>query len=145
MPPAVYWAMAKSAPDSRGHSWPTSSALPRRPSPIALRYSARWACDILGHGPRSNASRAASTARAMSASRASGTLKYGSSVAESMTVMTSEDEGSTHAPPMKKQLSWRIGRAVVVMAHAPLGCLHYDAEDSQITLERHCRSTSTLM
>ena len=50
MPPAVYWAMAKRAPDSRGQIWPASSAFPRRPSPIARRYSARSACDSRGQG-----------------------------------------------------------------------------------------------
>ena len=48
----------------------------------------------------------------MSDSLASGTLKYSSSVAESITLMTSEDEGSTQLPPMKKRSSWRMGTAV---------------------------------
>ena len=139
MPPAVYWAMAKRAPDSRGHSWPASSPLPRRPSAIARRYSARSACDSRGQGPWSKAWRAASTARAMSASRASGTLKYSCSVDESMTLMTSEEEGSTHSPPMKKRSSWRIGTAVLVMARAPRGCLRSVAEIRGV-FRRRCRS-----
>ena len=53
-----------------------------------------------GQGPSSNAARAAPTAAAMSAFRASATLKYTCSVAESTTSIVSEDVGATHRPPM---------------------------------------------
>ena len=43
------------------------------------------------------------TARAMSASLASATLKKTSSVAESITSISASDDGSTHSPPMKNR------------------------------------------
>jgi hypothetical protein len=59
--------MACSTPDSRGQIWPTSSVRFFSSAPIARRYSACCSCDSHGHGPLSNASRAAPTAREMSA------------------------------------------------------------------------------
>jgi len=47
----------------------------RSSSANAVRYSARSAWVILGHGPLSNASRAAPTAAAMSSFCASATVK----------------------------------------------------------------------
>ena len=58
-----------------------------------------------GHSPSSNAFRAASTARSMSAVVPSGTRPTTSSVCGEMTSMTSVPAGSTHSPPMKS-LSW---------------------------------------
>src|SRR5258707_2704952 len=49
-----------------------------------------------GHGPRSNASRAAPAARSMSAAWASATLKNSSSVPESMTSILAAEDGVTH-------------------------------------------------
>jgi hypothetical protein len=63
MPPPR--ATAASTPDSRGQIWPTSSERFLSSAPIARRYSARCACVSHGHGPLSNASRAAPTAREM--------------------------------------------------------------------------------
>ncbi len=73
MPPPR--AMAASTPDSRGQIWPMSSARRFSSAPIARRYSARCSWVSHGHGPLSKASRAAPTAREMSAACASGTLK----------------------------------------------------------------------
>jgi hypothetical protein len=73
MPPPR--ATACSTPDSRGQIWPMSSERLFSSAPIARRYSARWSCVSDGHGPWSNASRAAPTAREMSAACASGTVK----------------------------------------------------------------------
>src|SRR5580658_1863791 len=96
-------------PDSRGQIWPRSPARPLRAAPMARRYSARCACVSRGQGPSSNASRAASTARAMSAACASATLKYSFSVPESITSIMASDEGLTHSPPMKNRSGLRNG------------------------------------
>jgi hypothetical protein len=48
----------------------------------------------------SNAFRAASTAREMSAACASATVKYTCSVSESMTLIVESDDGATHCPPI---------------------------------------------
>src|SRR5580704_9162962 len=45
----------------------------------------------------------------MSASLASGTVKYSCSVPESITLIVSCVEGSTHSPPMKKRSGWLNG------------------------------------
>ena len=63
--------------------------------------SARSPGDICGHGPLSNASRAAATARSTSAVVASGTLAMTSSVAGEITASVSVPAGSTQSPPMK--------------------------------------------
>ena len=68
-------ATACSTPDSRGQIWPMSADRFFSSVPIARRYSARCSCVSQGHGPLSNASRAAPTARTMSAAWASGTVK----------------------------------------------------------------------
>jgi hypothetical protein len=95
-----------------------SSVRSRSRAAIARRYSARWAWLIRGQGPSSKASRAAVTARVMSACSASATLKNSSSVAESITSILAADEGLTHSPPMKKRSALRRGRPdVVCQAH----------------------------
>jgi len=78
---------------------------------------ARSACVMRGHGPSSNATRAAATARAMSGAAASATLKKRCSVAESITSICSSDDGGTHAPPMKNCSGCRrgAGGSVVVV------------------------------
>ena len=68
---------------------------------MARRYSARCSWLMRGQGPWSKAWRAAATARAMSGSLASATLKKTCSLVESMTSITSSDDGFTHSPPMK--------------------------------------------
>ena len=57
---------------------------------------------IEGHGPLSNASRAAATALSMSAGEASGTCPMTSSVWGETTSMTASVSGFTNSPPMKK-------------------------------------------
>src|SRR5690606_2016375 len=88
-------------------------------SSISLTALASTACrssgDIRGHGPSSNALRAAATAASTSALAASGTLPTYSPVAGERTSMTSDDDGWTHLPPMKS-LSHSVLYAVCVMA-----------------------------
>ena len=55
---------------------------------------------IRGQGPLSNASRAAATARSMSASDPSGTRPTSSSLCGEITSITLDVAGSTHSPPM---------------------------------------------
>ncbi len=62
---------------------------------------------VVGHGPLSNAARAAATAASTSAAAASGTLPTYSPVAGQCTSMTSEVDGSVHLPPMKS-LSYSV-------------------------------------
>jgi hypothetical protein len=62
--------------------------------------SARSAGSIRGHGPSSNARRAAPTALSMSAALASGTRAMTSSVWGDTTSMVAEVAGATHSPPM---------------------------------------------
>src|SRR5262249_53079192 len=107
-----YWAMLCNVPDSRGHSSPSASLRSMSAAAKARMYSARSAWVSVGHGPSSNAVRAASTARAMSAACASATLKATSSVPASMTSIWASDDGATHAPPMKKVSGWAIGMVV---------------------------------
>ena len=93
--------MLATTPDSRGQISPSASARSASFAENAFRYSARCACVRRGHGPSSNALRAAVTARSMSAACASATVKYVSSVVESMTSNVESVEGCTHSPPMK--------------------------------------------
>ena len=62
--------------------------------------SARSAGSIRGHGPSSNARRAAATALSMSAGLASGTRAMTSSVWGEVTSMVADVAGATHSPPM---------------------------------------------
>ena len=72
-----------------------------RPPLTLAMMSARSAADMRGHGPSSNALRAAATARSTSASLACGTRAIGSSVRGEITSMVSVPWGSTKSPPMK--------------------------------------------
>src|SRR6266403_3262800 len=67
-----------------------------------------------GHGPLSNASRAAETARLTSAYFASATLKYTSSVAGAMISIFASLEGMTHCPPMKNRSGLLMGACVML-------------------------------
>ena len=67
----------------------------RRPMAAARSTGVMW-----GHGPSSNALRAAATARSASPVDACGTWPITSSVAGEITSMTSEPSGATHSPPM---------------------------------------------
>ena len=67
------------------------------------RAAARSAVESLGHGPLSNASRAAATARSTSFSWASANVISTSSVTGEMSVSVSLELGSTHSPPMKNE------------------------------------------
>jgi hypothetical protein len=78
-------------------------------------FSARSAAVVRGHGPRSNALRAAATARSMSAFDPSGTRAITSSVDGEMTSIWFELAGSAHCPSMKSLslvimsiLPWRL-------------------------------------
>ena len=77
--------------------------------------SARSSGVELGHGPLSNASRAAATARSMSAGDPSGVRAYTSSVIGEMTSMVLSVAGATHSLPMKS-------RSRVSMSALPSGC-----------------------
>ena len=68
---------------------------------------------VEGHGPLSNAARAAATAASTSAAAASGTLPTYSPVAGQCTSMTSDVDGSVHLPPMKS-LSYSVVACSVV-------------------------------
>ena len=69
----------------------------------ADRMAARSAGVMRGHGPWSNAVRAAATALSMSASVPSGTRPTTSSVAGEITAMVSVPSGATQSPPMNKR------------------------------------------
>ena len=62
--------------------------------------AARSSTGIVGHGPLSNASRAAATALSMSAGDASGTWPMTCSVCGETTSMMSSLSGFTNSPPM---------------------------------------------
>ena len=70
-----------------------------RASSAAIR-SARSAAGMSTQAPWVSADRAASTARSMSPSTASGAVPTISSVAGFTTVNVLDDAGSTHSPPM---------------------------------------------
>ena len=102
-----------------------SSHRSRSPAAIARMYPARSAWVILGHGPMSNASRAAAIALAMSSGPAAATWKYGCSVAESITSICEGVEGATHRPPMKNWSGWcngavRLPNGLAILS--PLRC-----------------------
>src|SRR5664280_2919489 len=103
---AKTWARA---PHATGDpiSLEMSSAIPcmslRMASATLVRTAPRSVGDMRGHGPCSNASRAAATARSTSAFCASGTLPISSSVVGETTLKIDEDEGSTHSPPMNRR------------------------------------------
>src|SRR5579884_2558048 len=69
--------------------------------------AARSAGGVEGHGPVSNALRAAATAASTSAAAARGTLPTYSPVAGQCTSMTSEVDGSVHLPPINS-LSYSV-------------------------------------
>src|SRR6516225_6053127 len=69
--------------------------------------AARSLGGVVGHGPLSNAARAAATAASTSAAAANGTLPTYSPVAGQCTSMISEVDGSVHLPPMKS-LSYSV-------------------------------------
>ena len=77
-------------------SWARDCNAPER----RLRPSARSSGIMRGHGPVSNAARAAAMALSMSAGDASGTVPMTSSVWGEMTSMTPLPSGFTHSPPM---------------------------------------------
>jgi hypothetical protein len=70
---------------------------------------------MVGHGPSSNAWRAAPTAFDMSASLASATLKKSCSVAESITSIVASEDGFTHSPPTKNRSGLRSGAVASVV------------------------------
>src|SRR5947209_105554 len=72
------------------------------PCDSARIMSARSLGVVCGHGPSSNALRAASTARSMSPSAPSGTTPTTSSVAGLITSMVLPLAGATHSPPMNR-------------------------------------------
>src|ERR1700683_5165859 len=90
-------------PDSLTHILAGSSPRPAISRAMALKYWARSIWLICGHGPASKAVLAAATARFTSASFASATLKYKSSVAQLITSILDALEGVAHSPLMKKQ------------------------------------------
>ena len=69
-------------------------------SPMRASAAARSSGDVRGHGPLSNASRAAATARSTSALVARGTYPMTSSVDGEITSMRPPSAAGTHAPPM---------------------------------------------
>ncbi len=73
---------------------------------------------VEGHGPWSNALRAAATAASTSAGAASGTLPTYSPVAGQCTSMTSDVDGSVHLPPMKS-LSYSVLASSLMAATLP--------------------------
>ncbi len=101
--------------------WPVSS--PSSLTKWSLRSSislsapamtaARSFGGVEGHGPLSNAARAAATAASTSAAAAIGTLPTYSPVAGQCTSMTSDVDGSVHLPPMKS-LSYSVVACFVV-------------------------------
>ena len=103
---AKTWPMSEKpygAPFSAEMSLAKSSILAMIPAEIVAMMSARSAGLMRGHGPRSNASRAAATALSMSAVVDTGTLPMTSSVAGETTSRVSEPVGATHLPPMKNE------------------------------------------
>src|SRR5437868_5876970 len=72
------------------------------PCDSARIMAARSAGVVCGHGPSSNALRAASTARSMSPSEPSGTTPTTSSVAGLITSMVLPLAGATQSPPMNR-------------------------------------------
>ncbi len=68
---------------------------------IRAMTSARSAGAIRGHGPSSNARRAAATAASTSATLAAGTRAKTSSVCGETTPIVSAVAGATQSPPMK--------------------------------------------
>jgi hypothetical protein len=78
-----------------------SSLRARSASAARRSTAARSAGGVRGHGPSSNARRAAATARSMSAGSASGTCPTTSSVDGETTPNRSDAAGSTHRPPTK--------------------------------------------
>src|SRR6187431_1434936 len=83
---------------------------------MARMNFARSVCDMRGHGPRSKAFRAASTARLMSASWASATLAYNSSVAELITSIFFVLDGFVHLPSMKNMSGFLMGAWAFMVA-----------------------------
>src|SRR5262245_8508518 len=83
-------------------------------SPSFHRIFCRSAGLIFGHGPPSNAARAAWTARSTSSTPASATAQIGSSVAGFMVVMVRPEAAST-ASPLMMSLAGFTGARVSVM------------------------------
>ena len=77
-------------------------------APTSRSFAARSATDVPGHGPWSNASRAAATARSMSPSFASAKVSTTSSVDGETTGSVSAVVGSTHSPPTKSECGCAI-------------------------------------
>ena len=75
----------------------------RMASATLARMAPRSAGAMRGQGPWSKASRAAATARSMSAFWASGTRPTSSSVVGDTTSNTEVEDGSTHSPPMNRR------------------------------------------
>ncbi len=106
---------------------------------IVAMMSARSAGAIRGHGPRSNASRAAATARSMSSMVDTGTRPITSSVAGDTTSSVSLPDGATHLPPMKNE-------SLICMVWGPLSgvrrCWLVPRRARAPTDSRACRSAS---
>ncbi len=118
---------------------------PVRPAKISARRptaAARSAGSVRGQGPVSKATRAAATARSMSAVVPAGTRPMTCSVCGETTSMTSVPAGATQSPPMNRRSrvimmclrSARRRRAVVVGS-----CRYPDAKASD---RRHMRRTT---
>ena len=75
----------------------------RMASAARARTAPRSVGVMRGHGPWSTASRAAATARSMSACMASGVRPTSSPVDGEWTSKTEEDDGATHSPPMNRR------------------------------------------
>src|SRR6266849_9943138 len=104
----ITWPMCENEmgePISRVMVTERSSARAWSCASSAVIRSARSAGVMRGQGPRSNASRAAATARSRSASRPSGTRAMTSSVCGETTSIVAALEGGTQVPPMKSR-SW---------------------------------------
>src|SRR5687768_13821615 len=101
MPVWAVGAWLTAQPISEVVTWAMSSVLARSSVAARRRTSARSAGGVRGHGPSSNAWRAAATARSTSAASASGTWPTTSSVEGETTPKRPVAVGSTHRPPMK--------------------------------------------
>jgi hypothetical protein len=108
------FAMPCTTPDSLVQICARSSTRLDISFAIARKYLARSACFMRGHGPRSNALRAAATARFTSASCASATRANSSSVPLLITSITDVLDGEAQLPSMKKRSGCLIGAAAVM-------------------------------
>src|ERR1035437_4731441 len=91
----------RGAPDSQAQARFMSSSRRSISSQSLVQIATRSSIDIFGHGPRSNAMRAAFTALSASIVEGSDTLATTSSVDGETTSKMPSVAGSTHSPPMK--------------------------------------------